>query len=151
MGLKEYKQKRNFKKTQEPTGNVKRAKTKKKIFVVHFHRASHNHHDLRLELKGVLKSWAVPKGPPKGNEKKLAVQTEDHPLAYATFQGTIPKGQYGAGKVEIWDSGFYELFDVTNQKYVINIHGKKLKGAYVLIKLKKDDQDKNWIFFKKKE
>src|SRR3989338_8923 len=148
MGLMEYARKRDFKKTKEPKASKKNSKGKL-AYLIHRHDARNLHYDLRLELKGVLKSWAVPKGPPKGKEKRLAVQTEDHPYCYKDFEGVIEEGNYGAGKVEIWDSGTYDLLDMTKDKYLVDIKGKKLNGKYVLIKLKKDDKkDKNWLFFK---
>ena len=121
------------------------------IFVVHEHHASHLHWDLRLELDGVLKSWAVPKEPPtKSDIKRLAIQVEDHPLNYAKFEGEIPEGSYGAGKVKIWDSGTYELLKHNDKELKINFHGKKLKGNYVLLKTNYGKQkEKSWLFFKK--
>ena len=134
MSLKLYAKKRKFSKTPEPKGKI--AKKSSHIFVVHRHEASHLHWDLRLEINGVLKSWAVPKEPPKTKEiKRLAIQVEDHPLAYAKFKGIIPEGNYGAGKVEIWDKGKYELIERTNKKIEFNLKGKKLKGDYILSKL----------------
>jgi len=120
------------------------------IFVIHKHFARNLHFDLRLEMGGVLKSWAVPKEPPtiKGI-KRLAIQVEDHPLNYADFEGEIPKGNYGAGKVEIWDAGTYELDDLKRDKIEFELHGKKLKGKYVLVKTKYGKQkEKSWLFFK---
>jgi len=120
------------------------------IFVIHKHFARNLHFDLRLEMDGVLKSWAVPKEPPtiKGI-KRLAIQVEDHPLNYANFEGEIPKGNYGAGKVEIWDAGTYELDDLKRDKIEFELHGKKLKGKYVLVKTKYGKQkEKSWLFFK---
>lgn len=120
------------------------------IFVIHKHFARNLHFDLRLEMGGVLKSWAVPKEPPtiKGI-KRLAIQVEDHPLNYANFEGEIPKGNYGAGKVEIWDAGTYELDDLKRDKIEFELHGKKLKGKYVLVKTKYGKQkEKSWLFFK---
>lgn len=118
------------------------------IFVIHKHAASHLHYDLRLEMDGVLKSWAVPKEPPEeAGIKRLAVQVDDHPLEYAKFHGTIPEGMYGAGKVEIWDSGKYELIEQTGNKIIFLLHGKKLKGKYSLIRFTKSGE-KNWLFFK---
>ena len=150
MPLKEYKKKRDFLKTSEPEGKSKLGKSKKLIYVVQKHWASHLHHDLRLEMNGVLKSWAVPKEPPKVKGiKRLAVMTEDHPIGYETFEGEIPKGQYGGGKVKIWDHGFYELKDKDSKKIEIIIHGKKLKGHYVLIKTHYGAKpEKSWLFFK---
>ncbi len=121
---------------------------KKKIFVVHEHHASHLHWDLRLEMDSVLKSWAVPKKPPlKKGIKRLAVQVNDHDLGYADFEGEIPEGQYGAGKVLIWDNGTYESDSVNDEKIVVHFNGKKLKGKYVLLRFKKAGE-KNWLFFK---
>ncbi len=147
MILKDYIKKRDFRKTKEPRGKIKRVETEKTIFVIHRHDASHLHYDLRLEMSGVLRSWAVPKEPPKTkNEKRLAIQVEDHPLEYAKFKGIIPEGNYGAGKVEIWDNGLYELKSETDKKIEFTLHGKKLKGNYVLIKT--GYVKKSWLWFK---
>jgi DNA ligase D-like protein (predicted 3'-phosphoesterase) len=101
-----------------------------------------------LETDGVLKSWAIPKEPPKdAGVRRLAVEVEDHPLSYAGFEGIIPEGEYGAGTVEVWDSGTYRTIDAKEDKLIIEINGKKLTGSYVLIRLK---DKKNWLFFKKK-
>ena len=133
MSLSEYKKKRKFDKTPEPKTKI--LKTKKDIYTIQKHTASHLHWDLRLELNGVLKSWAIPKQPPKQKGlKRLAIETEDHPIGYEKFEGIIPEGNYGAGKVEIWDSGNYELLKKDFKTIEIKIHGKKLKGNYVLIK-----------------
>lgn len=146
MSLKEYQDKRNFEKTKEPNSKV--SSELRNIYLVQKHYASHLHYDLRLEMDGTLKSWAVPKEPPvTPGVKRLAVQVEDHPLDYANFEGTIPEGEYGAGKVEIWDKGTFALVDRKENKLIIEINGQKLKGAYVLVRLK---SGKNWIFFKKK-
>jgi len=120
------------------------------IFVIHKHFASHLHWDLRLEMDGVLKSWAVPKEPPMTKSvKRLAIQVEDHSLNYADFEGEIPEGNYGAGKVEIWDNGTYELIEKSNKEIKIVLHGKKLKGKFVLVKTKYGKQKgKSWLFFK---
>jgi len=151
MSLETYKEKRKFSgtdKTNEPEGKV--GKTDSHIFVIHKHHASHLHWDLRLEMDGVLKSWAVPKEPPTTKEvKRLAVQVEDHPLEYAKFEGSIPEGNYGAGKVEIWDNGKYELKAQDEKKIEIVFHGKKLIGNYVLIKTHYGNKpEKSWLWFK---
>ncbi len=152
MNLEEYKKKRDFKKTQEPDGTFRDIKKKGLVYVIQRHDASHLHYDLRLEEESVLKSWAIPKDPPlKLGIKRLAVQTEDHPLGYEDFEGTIPEGQYGAGVVEIWDKGTYILLEKTSSKRIFDISGKKLQGKYCLIKLKSKNADgKNWLFFKMK-
>ena len=150
MALKTYKAKRKFSKTPEPEGRTIKKKDEKLIFVVHFHKASHDHYDLRLEIDGVLKSWAVPKKPPeKKGIKRLAIKVEDHPFEYANFQGIIPKGQYGAGKVEIWDKGTYELREKTKEKIEFVLHGKRLKGNFVLVKTNYGSKpEKSWLFMK---
>ena len=150
MTLSQYKSKRNLKKSKEPEAKVSKKKSKKLIFVIHKHAARNLHWDLRLEMNRTLKSWAVPKQPPasKGT-KRLAIQVEDHPLDYAKFQGIIPKGNYGAGKVKIWDNGTYELIEKTSKKIEIILHGKKLKGKFVLIKTNYGNKpEKSWLFFK---
>ena len=145
MVLEKYKEKRNFGKTPEPKAEVKEGKNN--IYVIQKHDASHLHYDLRLEMDGVLKSWAIPKSPPtEKNVKRLAVAVEDHPIGYENFEGIIPEGQYGAGKVEIWDKGTYSLEERTADKIIVNINGKKLNGRYCLVKFK--GQEKNWLFFK---
>jgi DNA ligase D-like protein (predicted 3'-phosphoesterase) len=146
LSLKDYEDKRNFDKTPEPKDNLQEEQDN--IYVVHKHAATHLHYDLRLEMDGTLKSWAIPKEPPvQPTVKRLAVQVEDHPISYATFQGTIPEGEYGAGTVEIWDKGTYKLIDRKEDKLVVEINGEKLHGSYVLVRLK---NKKNWLFFKKK-
>jgi DNA ligase D-like protein (predicted 3'-phosphoesterase) len=127
-------------------GRQKALKNKK--YVIQEHHASHLHWDLRLEMDGVLKSWAVPKEPPiKEGIKRLAVPVEDHPLDYAEFEGIIPEGQYGAGEVITWDKGTYEPIKIDERKIIVKIHGDKLKGKYCLIKTKFRGKD-NWLFFK---
>jgi len=117
-------------------------------FVVQKHAARRLHYDLRLELDGVLKSWAVPKGPPEtSGVKRLAVAVEDHALDYIGFEGTIPEGQYGAGKVEIWDKGSFDLTKRTETVISLVFHGKRLEGDYRLIRIK----DKNWLIFTAKK
>jgi DNA ligase D-like protein (predicted 3'-phosphoesterase) len=146
LSLREYGRKRNFEKTTEPKDELKGSNGG--IYVIQKHAATHLHYDLRLEMDGVLKSWAVPKEPPVAfGVKRLAVQVEDHPVAYATFAGTIPAGEYGAGTVEIWDKGNYKLVDRKEDKLVVEIDGEKLRGSYVLVRLK---NKKNWLFFKKR-
>jgi|TARA_Y100000034_G_scaffold73497_1_gene88439 DNA ligase D-like protein (predicted 3'-phosphoesterase) len=119
------------------------------IFVVQFHKATHDHYDFRLEIKGVLKSWAIPKQPPrKKGIKRLAIAVEDHSLNYAKFEGKIIEG-YGKGTVKIWDKGTYKLEDKKKDKIVFYLNGKKLNGKYVLIKTKFNNKRKNsWLFFK---
>jgi len=117
----------------------------KNRFLVQEHHAHRLHWDFRLELDGVLKSWAVPKGPPiDSGVKRLAVQVEDHPLSYFGFEGTIPKGGYGAGEVKVWDKGFYVLELREPRKYHVLLKGRKLKGDYRLINFK----DKNWLIYR---
>ena len=117
------------------------------IYVIQKHDATHVHYDMRLEMNGVLKSWAIPKTPPtEKGIKRLAIQTEDHPIEYANFEGIIPEGSYGAGSVEIWDKGTFEIEEREEDKLVIHIYGNKLEGRYCLIQLK--GQEKNWLFFK---
>jgi len=146
LSLKKYWSKRSFNKTTEPKGEVKM--DEKNIYVIQKHAATHLHYDLRLEMDGVLKSWAIPKEPPTiPGVRRLAVQVEDHPIEYAGFEGTIPEGEYGAGIVEIWDKGTYRMIDRKKDKFVVEINGEKLKGTYVLLKFK---NQKNWLFFKKK-
>ncbi len=114
-------------------------------FVIHEHHATHLHWDFRLEKDGVLKSWAVPKGiPEEKSVKRLAVQVEDHELSYVDFEGTIPKGQYGAGAVSIWDRGTYNLESETTKRILFTLNGKRLKGSYTLVHLK----GSQWLLIK---
>lgn len=146
MDLKEYQKKRNFEKTTEPPGTPKGDGS---LYVIQKHRASRLHYDLRLQKDGVLKSWAIPKEPPlHQGVRRLAVEVEDHPLEYASFEGEIPEGQYGAGSVEIWDAGDYTMIKWDEKEIIIDIHGNKLHGLYCLIRFKDDN---NWLFFKKKQ
>jgi len=159
--LKEYKKKRNFRKTKEPKPESKKRKETGLIYVIQKHKATNLHYDLRLELSGVLKSWAIPKGPSTDpSQKKLAVPTEDHPIDYANFEGIIPEGEYGAGAVIVWDKGTYRNLkdDISVEeayekgKLEIFIEGKKLKGAYVLLRTgKKQDKGRWWLFIKMKD
>ena len=151
MSLDKYREKRTFRKTKEPEGSVRSSTAAGEIYVIQKHQATNLHYDLRLEMDGVLKSWALPKGPPlEPNVKRLAVRTEDHPINYATFEGEIPEGEYGAGKVEIWDRGSFKLIEIDENKIVITVDGGKLKGDYCLIKLRPKIDQKNWLFFRKK-
>ena len=117
MSLEDYNEKRNFTKTNEPEGCIKIGKNN--IYVIQKHDASHLHYDLRLEMDGVLKSWAIPKEPPmQPNLKRLAIKTEDHPIEYAEFKGVIPEGAYGAGKVEIWDKGTFIPIELSSKNLI---------------------------------
>jgi len=138
-----YKRRRNFKTTPEPQGELKPSQNFR--FVVQKHKATRLHYDLRLELDGVLKSWAVPKGPPTEPKiRRLAVAVEDHPVDYISFEGTIPKGEYGAGTVEIWDKGTFELKERGDKVMSLVLHGKRLHGDYRLVNFKEN----NWLIFK---
>jgi DNA ligase D-like protein (predicted 3'-phosphoesterase) len=151
MGLAEYKRRRDFQKSPEPMGS-EHEKAEAKIYLIHRHEATHLHWDLRLEMDGVLKSWAVPKEPPtQPGTRRLAVQVEDHPLEYAGFSGVIPEGEYGAGTVEIWDKGSYTPVSIKEDKLVIMIQGERLKGNYVLVKTRLGGKGNNWLFFKMKD
>lgn len=159
--LADYIKKRHFKKTPEPKGTVKKA-SKNRIFVIQQHLSKRPHFDFRIEIKGVLKSWALPKGIPKTTAiKRLAMLTDDHPLEYANFEGIIPKKEYGAGEVKIFDSGTYENIkkdkagkkipiekSFINGKIEIYLYGKKIQGAYAIIKYK---NDKTWLLIKMKK
>lgn len=148
--LSEYASKRNFQETPEPAGTAENKETL--IYVIQEHHASHLHWDLRLESGGVLKSWAVPKGiPEEPKVRHLAVETEDHPYEYASFEGTIPKGQYGAGTVKIWDKGHYKTKVWEPNKIEVTLEGERLHGNYVLVRLKKSEDNKNWLLLKGKD
>ena len=165
MGLAAYKKKRSFGKTPEPKGVIRKKRGTMLHFVVQKHDASHLHYDFRLELDGVLKSWAVPKGPSMNPaDKRLAMETEDHPMDYIDFEGEIPEGNYGAGDVIVWDTGVYTSLETTDaevgrkklksgyrkgeMKFVLL--GKKLKGGFVLIKLRKAESNA-WLLIKEKD
>jgi DNA ligase D-like protein (predicted 3'-phosphoesterase) len=154
MALEEYKKKRDFTKTGEPKGTVK-PKGGDRIFVIQKHNASHLHYDLRLEIDGVLKSWAIPKEPPEEEGvRRLAVETEDHPMDYGDFEGTIPAGEYGAGTVEIWDRGTFIPEKLSEKEILFELEGNKMHGKYVLVKIKPTPRypgEKNWLIFRKKE
>lgn len=160
MTLSKYNQKRNFEETAEPKGKIKKS-AKELVFVVQKHAASHLHYDFRLEMEGVLKSWAVPKGPSMNpKDKRLAMMVEDHPYDYKDFEGNIPKGNYGAGNVIVWDNGTYnnpEAQQDPEKALRAGLHkghlsfvlkGKKLKGEFSLIKLK-GKQENAWLLIKK--
>ena len=145
MDLDEYQVKRDFRKTPEPKG--RRRNRKKSRFVVQKHQATRLHYDFRLEMDGVLKSWAVPKGVPlEPGIKRLAIQVEDHPVDYIDFVGNIPGGEYGAGTVEIWDEGEYTLDGIRSELIEITLAGEKLSGGYALI----NTDGKNWLLIKRK-
>src|SRR5438552_3249206 len=150
--LKEYRRKRDPKKTSEPFGKTKK-KAKGPIFVVQRHDARRLHYDFRLERDGALASWAVPKGVPlEPGQRALAVHVEDHPLDYATFEGEIPKGNYGAGTVEIWDNGTYELVEEKRDGgLTVHLHGSRLEGQWTLVPAKLDGDPKNWLLIKKRD
>lgn len=154
MGLKKYYAKRDFKKTSEPRGKVRKSRTQH-IFVIQKHHARNLHYDFRLEFDGSLKSWAVPKGPslnPK--DRRLAVEVEDHPVDYATFEGDLPKGQYGAGHVIVWDYGTWTPPSNTRAALkkghlTFELHGKKLKGQWSLIRMPNRGFKNNWLLLKR--
>jgi bifunctional non-homologous end joining protein LigD len=150
--LREYERKRDRKKTPEPFGGDGRRR-KKPIFVVQRHDARRLHYDFRLERNGALASWAVPKGVPlEAGQRNLAVHVEDHPLDYATFEGEIPKGEYGAGQVEIWDNGTYELVEEKKDGgLTVRLEGKRLRGLWALVPAKLSGDEKNWLLIKKRD
>jgi bifunctional non-homologous end joining protein LigD len=165
--LAEYKRKRDFKKTAEPEGGsgrehgARRSKSRLR-FVVQKHAASHLHFDFRLELDGVMKSWAVPKGPSYDPaQRRLAMEVEDHPIEYNTFEGTIPKGQYGGGTVMLWDRGTYEPeggggedalrdgYERGDLKFIM--HGKRLMGGWVLVRMRRPGERAQWLLIKHRD
>src|SRR5712691_7398597 len=141
--LKKYRQMRDFGETPEPSGG-KPLKSKLPMFVIQKHRATRLHYDFRLEMEGVLKSWAIPKGPSYDpTVKRLAMMTEDHPYDYGSFEGVIPEGNYGAGKVIIWDQGTWELTEpddpaegIKSGKLDFRMYGKKMFGEWALVRIK---------------
>jgi len=155
--LGEYRKKRKFAETPEPRGKARGHRGSR--FVVQEHHARRLHYDFRLEIDGVLKSWAVPKGPSLNPaDKRLAVQTEDHPLEYATFHGTIPAGHYGAGEVKIWDEGEFEpegslsaREQLERGELKFTLHGQKLNGSFVLVKLRNRDSGREWLLIKHRD
>ncbi|AYO57800.1 3'-phosphoesterase [Chryseobacterium sp. 6424] len=165
MPLEEYNKKRDFTQTAEPEGKTEKSAGKLR-FVVQRHAASRLHYDFRLEMDGVLKSWAIPKGPSLNPaDKRLAMMVEDHPFAYRTFEGTIPAGNYGAGEVEIWDEGTYEPLEKVKGKtddFIMQqelqkeslkfvLHGKKLQGEFALVKIKNASEGNPWLLIKHKD
>src|SRR6056297_4317230 len=161
--LKDYHQKRDFEQTSEPKESLKKPSGEKPIFVMQKHDASNLHYDFRLQVGDVLKSWAVPKGPSTDpDQKRLALETEDHPVDYADFEGTIPEGQYGAGVVIVWDTGTYENTSEKNDEKLsmeeavekghitVTLHGEKLTGGYALIRTQGGENPK-WLLMKKKD
>lgn len=163
MSLSVYNKKRRFNETPEPEGREKPA-GKQHTFVVQRHHASHLHYDFRLELEGTLKSWAVPKGPSLNPaDRRLAMMVEDHPVSYATFEGDIPEGNYGAGHVDVWDHGTYEPVnekgevitwkefgkDLEQGSIKFRMKGRKLKGEFALVNMKKDG--KSWLLIKHRD
>jgi bifunctional non-homologous end joining protein LigD len=151
VSLREYERKRDPKKTPEPFSGKRKAK--EPIFVVQRHDARRLHYDFRLERDGALASWAVPKGVPlEPGQQHLAVHVEDHPLDYATFEGEIPKGEYGAGTVEIWDTGTYELVEEKRDGgLTVRLHGKRLEGTWALVPAKLSGDPKNWLLLRKRD
>lgn len=163
MSLVKYKSKRHFDATPEPKGRSSKSSSQL-IFTVQRHHASHLHYDFRLELNGVLKSWAVPKGPSLNPaDKRLAMMVEDHPKDYASFEGDIPAGNYGAGHVDVWDKGTYEPIneegavvsttqfakDLKAGSIKFRMKGKKLKGDFALVNMKKDKR--TWLLIKHRD
>jgi DNA ligase D-like protein (predicted 3'-phosphoesterase) len=161
--LQTYREKRQFDRTPEPLGEKIRPHPRQPVFVVQKHQARTLHYDFRLEAGGVLKSWAVPKGPSTDpTVKRLAVPTEDHPLEYASFAGHIPEGQYGAGTIEIWDTGTYRNLkfrdgqEIPPEKAIeeghitFELEGEKLKGSFALTRTGKGKEDK-WLLVKMRE
>lgn len=159
MDIDTYNNKRDFTKIKEPKASKADNSQNGQRFVIQKHQATNLHFDFRLEVEGVLKSWSIPKGPstdPK--EKRMAIPTEDHPLAYAEFEGTIPKDQYGGGTVMVWDKGTYrDLSDDNNSLATaykngvmeIVLNGKKIQGGYSLVKMNSGSQKGNWLMIKK--
>ncbi len=159
--LAEYNAKRDFARTAEPTGKVPKARGKTLHFVIQKHAASHLHYDFRLELDGVMKSWAVPKGPSLDpTVRRLAMEVEDHPISYNTFEGTIPQGEYGGGTVMLWDRGTYDADDGGGAESLrrgydegelrIVMHGKRLQGGFVLARLRRPGRPQ-WLLIKRRD
>lgn len=153
--LEEYRKKRKFTETPEPSGQLRRSKSGEPVFVVQKHDATSLHYDFRLEIGGVLVSWAVPKGPSiNPADKRLAMRTEDHPMEYARFEGVIPVGHYGAGPVMVWDIGSYTNADelpmekqLERGELKFTLHGQKLEGGFVLV----HTRQKQWLLIKHRD
>jgi DNA ligase D-like protein (predicted 3'-phosphoesterase) len=161
--LKAYREKRDFRKTSEPTGNNKKGKSKKPMFVIQRHDASREHYDFRLEIDGVLKSWAVPKGLSLDpSDKRLAIETEDHPIEYGDFEGVIPEGEYGAGTVMVWDTGYFRSIKKKDDQKLspeesyaegrleVFLDGEKIKGGFALVKTRMQGGKQQWLLIKMK-
>src|SRR5262252_9690718 len=156
--LEEYKRKRRFDRTPEPSGE-EGGPLRESFFVVQKHAARRLHYDFRLAINGTLKSWAVPKGPSLNpDDKRLAVQTEDHPLDYADFEGKIPEGSYGAGTVMVWDRGTFSLEgtgaalrQIERGEIKFSLAGEKLRGSFVLVKLRNSEKGNEWLLIKHKD
>lgn len=134
---------------QDVVNNRDYSKLERPVYVIQEHHAARLHWDLRFEMGGTLKSWALPREPPqKIGEKRLAISVDDHPVGYALFEGCIPEGNYGAGQVKIWDKGTFEIIDNNTRKIIVNIHGSRLQGKYCLVHF--EPEEKSWLFFKLK-
>ncbi len=159
--LKKYQTMRDFSDTPEPSGKEKRPRKKTLMFVIQKHQASHLHYDFRLEMEGVLKSWAVPKGPSYSPaEKRLAMMTEDHPYEYGSFEGVIPEGNYGAGNVIIWDTGTWVFIEpgddpvkaLAGGKLTFRLEGKKMFGEWALVRIKgRSPKGNEWLLLKHRD
>ncbi|MGV3710307.1 MAG: DNA polymerase ligase N-terminal domain-containing protein [Gemmatimonas sp.] len=166
QSLATYRAKRDFTVTAEPSGDKRVAHRKALAFVIQKHEASHLHFDLRLEVDGVMKSWAVPKGPSIDPAvRRLAMEVEDHPIAYNTFEGTIPQGEYGGGTVMLWDRGTWSPDEVADDetpndaarralkggKLAFTFHGKRLKGSFALVRTSRGEDKPQWLLLKHKD
>ena len=158
MPLNEYDKKRDFGKTAEPQGKARPDAPGEAVFVVQKHKSTRLHYDFRLEVGGVLKSWAIPKGPSLNpSQKRLAVMVEDHPYDYRDFEGVIPEGEYGGGTVMIWDEGTYAVADGDAARALeagvmkFELDGKKLKGTFALVRTRMGGKDENWLLIKGKD
>ena len=162
MGNKNYKEKRDFDKTDEPKGSIKESSGDKPIFVIQKHDATQIHYDFRIEIDGTLKSWSVPKGPSTDpSEKQMAIPTGDHPLEYADFEGVIPEDEYGGGTVMIWDKGTFENIKKDDEgnpmslkksyeilTIEIRLKGEKIEGGYALVEMESGKMEGNWLLIK---